>query len=113
MSRKKEYDTFTVPFGVAKIAKAICADYDRRAAVLRRGNAPDAVLEQYATLNAAVDAALDEIDEPEIRRHILDNIIERRGYEKSYTTNVIICKNSYYARMRKVIWRIARDLTLV
>lgn len=112
MSRKKIYDTWSIPRGVAKIAKAVCADYERRSAVLRAGSASNAVLEEYRKLNAAVDAALAEIEEPAIRADILKNIIERRGYEKSFVTTYI-CENSYYARQRRVLCLIAKNLLLI
>lgn len=112
MPRVKIYDAWSIPRGVVKIANAVCADYERRAAVLRAGNASEAVLEEYRKLNSAVDAAIGEIDEPRIGEEILRDMVGRRGYEKSQT-QIFLCKNSYYARRRMVIYLVARALALV
>ena len=112
MPRVKIYDAWELPGGVAKIAKAVCADYDRRAKALRTDAVIGEIRETYTRLNAAVDLALAEIDEPNVREEILRDMVVRRGYERS-RTQTYLCKNSYYARRRMVTYLVAKALALV
>jgi hypothetical protein len=111
MPRNKIYDTCELPRGVAQIAKAICADYDRRARALRAGIVDEKVRTTYTRLNAAVDAALSEIEEPFIRDELLRDMVARRGYDRS-RARVCICERSYYARKRKVMYLVSKSLLL-
>lgn len=111
MPRVKIYDAWEIPTGVAKIAKAICADYDRRAAAIRKGEGSEELLEEYRRLNAAVDAALAEIDEG-VRADILRCMTIGQGYEKSHA-HMYLSDKSFYRRKRKVIYVVAKELSLV
>lgn len=112
MPRNKIYDTCELPRGVAQIAKAICADYDRRARALHAGIVDEKVRTTYTRLNAAVDEALSEIEEPFIRDELLRDMVARRGYDRS-RAQVYICLNSYYARRRKVLYLVAKAASLI
>ena len=112
MPRNKIYDTCELPRGVAQIAKAICADYDRRARALHAGIVDEKVRTTYTRLNAAVDEALLRIDEPMIRRALLQDMVLRRGYDRS-EAQPFICENSYYARRRHVLYLVAEYTSLV
>ena len=112
MPRNKIYDTCELPCEVARIVKAICADYDRRARAIRAGIKDSKVLANYTRLNSAVDAALSEIDEPTIRKEMLRDMVAGRGYERSGAVPYI-CENSYYARRRKVLYLVAKYTSLI
>lgn len=112
MPRNKIYDTCDLPRGVAQIAKAICADYDRRARALRAGIEDEKVRATYTRLNATVDEALSEIEEPTIRRELLRDMVAGRGYERS-GARPYICDKSYYARRRKVLYLVAKTVALI
>ena len=111
MPRVKIYDTWEIPAGVAKIAKAICADYDRRAAAIRKGEGSEELLEEYRRLNVAVDAALEEVDAA-MRADLLASFKTWAGYEKSHA-HMYVCENSFYARKRQVVYLVAKELSLV
>lgn len=111
MPRVKIYDTWEIPSGAAKIAKAICADYDRRASAIRKGEGGEELLEEYKRLNAVVDTALEELDTA-MRADLLASFKTGAGYEKSHA-HMYVCKNSFYARKRQVVYLVAKELSLV
>lgn len=112
MPRHKIYDECDMPRGVVHIAKAICADYDRRAKALKDGSLEEGVRETYTRMNTWVDEALSTIEEEGIRREILRDMTMRRGYEKS-NAQMCLCINSYYRRRRQVIYHVAQAASLI
>jgi hypothetical protein len=62
-------------------------------------------------LNAIVDKALEDI-EPAIRKEVIRDISEGRGYYKSACC-VVMDKNSYYRRRRKLVHDIAVKMSLI
>ena len=112
MPRHKIYDECEMPRGVVHIAKAICADYDRRAKALRDENLDEAVKDTYVRMNQWVDDALATIEEEGVRREILRDMTLRRGYEKS-GVQMFVSENSYYRRRRQVIFRVAQAASLI
>lgn len=111
MPRVKIYDAWEIPTGVAKIAKAICADYDRRAAAIRKGEGSEELLEEYRRLNAAVDAALAG-EEVGTRADLLRCMADRQGYEKNHA-HLYICRQSFYRKKRQIVHDVAKSLNLV
>ena len=111
MPKVKFYDAHRVPEGVAKIVKAVCADYDRRRRALA-GDLPDDVRQRLEELNTIVDSAFNLVDEPCVRNDILRDMVAHRGYEHSHA-QMYLCENSYYARRRLVIYEVARQMHLL
>ena len=62
-------------------------------------------------INKAINNALEEI-EVGLRKIIINDIIENRGYSKS-GAQIVISKNAYYRRRRKLIYDIAVLLSLI
>jgi hypothetical protein len=108
MPKKKIYYRHEIPSSVVNIVKSVCADYDRRALLIRSG-AP--LSQRYVELNGAIDRAL-EFVECGIRRTILDDIHLGRGYGYS-PASAILSKNAYYARKVKAVYMIACELKLL
>lgn len=111
MSREKEYFKYDIPTSVVCLVQAVCADYKRREKIIKRGNACGDVLAKYILLNGTIDRAMSSV-EAGIRADMLEDIAARRGYTKS-RTQLIVAKNTYYRRRRKVIYDIAKDLSLL
>ena len=107
---KRKWD-HAIPSSIVHIVYAICADYDRRACVTESNGYDGAVVQECHRLNTIVDNAMDDV-ECGIRRHMLNDIIYARGYERSPCA-CFIAKNTYYARRRKVIHDIAFALNLL
>jgi hypothetical protein len=101
LPKKRIYDHWEIPTSVVHIVKSVCADYDRRAAVIASGE----YREQYVNMNAAIDLALLSVEEG-IRRIMLEDISHGRGYDFS-PASPYLAKNSYYLRKRKAIHDIA------
>ena len=111
MARRKFYCNWEIPTSVVRIVYSICADYDRREKAIKLATAAPDAIEQMKLLNLAVDMALEQI-EPAIRRDILSDISDGRGYNKSVCC-VIMEKNTYYRRRRKLIYDIAVSMKLL
>lgn len=112
MGRKREFFPCPLPRGVQMIAKAICADYGRRRAIAARKDTPDEVKRALNDFNALVDEALLSVQEEGLRKEILRDMIERRGWERS-NAQMYICENSYYARRRRVLYQVALGMHLI
>lgn len=97
------------PSSVYEVVVAICMDYARRKALMDAGAKSEEVKATCARLNEAVDAALNEC-EPWIRVNMLNDIINRRGYDKSVLR---ISKSNYYYKKRIIIQSIATRLNLI
>ena len=111
MARYRTYFKWEIPSGVVAIVKAVCADYERRERAIRYSNITGEVLSRYVELNAVIDNALEEV-EIGIRRDLLEDIREGRGYDFS-ATSPFLAKNTYYQRKRKLIHDIAEGLFLI
>lgn len=111
MGKAKLYYRFEVPYSVVLMVRAVCADYYRRAKLARRTDIGEAVLKTCSDLNVIVDLALEQI-EPGIREDILYDIAQGRGYSRS-CAQLVISKNAYYRRRRKLIHDIAKSLLLL
>ena len=111
MARQKMYFKWDMPTSIVEIVKAICADYDRRERAIKFGNVAGDVLMKYVELNNVINNALQAV-EVGIRTELLRDIQNRRGYEHSAAV-LIIAKNTYYNRKRKLIYDIAKDLRLL
>ena len=111
MAREKMYFSWEIPTSVVCMVNAICADYERRERAIKHSNITGAVLDKYIELNAVIDDALAEV-EVGIRKDLLRDISEGRGYTRSHA-QVLVSKNTYYRRRRKLIHDIAKQLSLL
>ena len=113
MARGRVFDERRLPHGVLQLVISVCADYERRAAVLRdgEGNGEDSILARYAELNEAVDRALEQL-EVGIRRDLLCDVALGRGYRRS-AAQYMLSKNAYYRRRHKLMRDIAKELHLL
>lgn len=111
MGRHKEFWP-TLPHGVQMIVKAVCADYDRRRKLATRKDTPEDVKSALNDFNALVDDALMSVQEEGLRKEILRDMIERRGWERS-NAQLYICENAYYARRRRVLYQVAVGMHLI
>ncbi len=109
--RADTYKGHEVPGGVVSIVKAICADYRRRESRIRRGNLSVDTLRIYVALNSVVDKALEDV-EVGVRRDILNDLCQKRGYDGS-PCGGYMGKNTYYRRKRKLVFDIAKELHLI
>lgn len=91
---------------------AICADYDRRATALRKNELAQDTANEFKHLNEAVDLALSCISDADERKHMMQDIAHRRGYNWSQLSP-FVSKNIYYKRKRLVAYRIAQSLNLI
>ena len=112
MARGRVFDEHRLPHGVLQVVISICADYERRAAVLREGaDGEDAVFARYQELNGAVDRALAQV-EVGVRRDLLCDVALGRGYRRS-AAQYMLSKNAYYRRRHKLMRDIAKELHLL
>lgn len=102
---------YSVPTGVSWIVRAVCADYDRRVQRLRNNDLREDAKETCLRLNKAVDDALISI-ETGMKKAMIDDIRFGRGYDHS-PASLMISKNTYYRRKRKVVFAIASNLCLI
>lgn len=112
MGRHKEFYPCALPRGVQMIAKAVCADYERRKALALRKDTPEDIKVALNDFNALVDEALKTVEEEGLRKEILRDMVERRGWERS-RAQMYICENSYYARRRRVLYHVAVGMHLI
>ena len=96
---------------VDRLVRAVCEDYDRRAALLRTGRAPEATLRRFRELNEAVDEGLAEACEPGLIPQMRSDIAARRGDRRSQL--YYISPNTYRHRKRMSKLAIARNLGLI
>lgn len=106
MSRRN--NRWELPRSVVNIVRSMCADYDRRALLIRSSCE---LVSKYSEMNDAIDRGLESV-EVGIRRTMLDDIYLNRGYGYS-PVSAIMSKNAYYARKKKAIFLIATELKLM
>ncbi len=111
MARQKMYFKYDIPTTVVDIVKTVCSDYNRRERAIKFGTVTGEVLECYVKLNSIIDKSLEEV-EVGIRKDMLSDIQKRRGYDFS-AASLVISKNTYYRRKRKLIYDIAKELALL
>lgn len=110
MSRPREFEHQKLPRGVVGVAVAVIADYDRRAAEIKRGALSEGLLLSYSRYNEIVDDALTCVEES-ARREMLSDIASGRGYDYSKLAPMLNRK-SYYLRKKTAIYKVAIALKL-
>lgn len=100
-----------LPEGVERAVRAMCEDYDRRAAEILRGKLSPEVLGHYMILNAKIDRAIAECCEVGIRQEIRHDIASNTGY--SFTQLYFLTSHSYKDRKRRSKEAIAKALYLI
>ena len=112
MSRNKTYEKCNIPQTVKNIVAAICKDYYRRRRFIQSKVQAENeyLMQRYIELNTAIESALAKI-EPGISKDILNDIIVGRGYQ--YSKAKCLSKDAYYRRRRKLIFDIAKSLSLL
>ena len=108
MSRHKTFGRWEIPGTVVQIVKSMCADYDRRAVIIRSAAQAH---EDYKNINGAIDRGLTCAEEP-VRRFLLEDIGSGRGYWYS-PASALLSQNAYYARKKQIIHDIAFQLGLL
>lgn len=111
MSRIKKYYEYDLPRSVVSVTVALCSDYERRAKAIRTCRVDGDVQKCYVQLNEIIDRALLDI-EIGLRAQMLADISHGFGYGRSAAKGVID-KNAYYRRRRKLIYDVAKGLSLV
>ena len=90
------------------IVRIVCADYQRRKRVLQEGSTSYGVLALYASLNKAVEEAIEAAYKecrayvPHFAEIMIDDIAECRGYNNT-AMHTAMCDSAYkkYKRMVK------------
>ena len=111
MGRRRKFYSWDIPNTVVAVVKTLCADYQRRKIALERDTVSGAVKDEYARINAAIDLALNDIEEG-IKDIVLQDVVSNRGYDFSQASP-FIAKNTYYNRKRKLVYDIAAGLNLI
>lgn len=111
MARKRFFEYYTIPLSVARIAISVCGDYERREKAVRSSSGDTPAFTRMSELNSIVDQALSAL-EPAIRKDMLNDISEGIGYHKS-KCSLMMGKNTYYRRRRKLVYDIAILLNLI
>ena len=63
VGRPKQFYKYELPHGVIKVVSAQCADYKRKQLAISEGALSQEILDAYIATNAAIDKALDDIEE--------------------------------------------------
>lgn len=100
-----------LPIGVVETVKGICKDYERKREALSVTSLKAEVRSAYEAHNTAVNNALLTL-EPSLRYLILEDVAEKRGYNKSAARSYI-AHNGYAERKCRFIYHIAVNLNLV
>lgn len=104
------YDESVMSSGLENLIKAMCADYERRALVIKERTAPYNVIMEYRFLNYRIlDAAIEVSGTRDAVEYIRD-IGRGTGYANSALN--VICERVYKERKREVKRNIARRLSL-
>ncbi len=118
MGKTKIYQAHELPRTVVDVVRAVCADYGRRAKLIKASEQSGgedsraaATFETCVFFNEIVDEALESI-EAVLRPMVLEDICEKRGYEHSPAASMI-SKNGYYKRKRKFLYDIAVSMALI
>ena len=110
MARKRMFFDHELPVSVVRLVSAICGDYERREREIAR-NGSERVRARCLAYNTVIDSALSDM-EVGVRRELVSDIAAWRGYSRS-GLKVVLSKNAYYRRRRKLIYDIACGLSLI
>ena len=94
---------------------AVCGDFKKRAAEIRRGTRRQEVLDRYLFLNKAILEALDEVcrgESEEIKLLFLEALAERRGHNWSPLCT-LMSPTAFYERKYRIMRRIAEKLNII
>ena len=100
-----------LPPGVGRTVRALCEDYDRRALEIKKGTMSPEVLGHYMILNAAIDKALAECCEEEIRTEIRHDIGAGVGHR--FTQLYYLSTGTYKTRKRDATLAMAKAMKLI
>ena len=103
--------TEELPLTVERAVRAMCDDYDRRAAEIRRGKLSPAVLGHYMMLNGRIDEAIATCCEPGICEEMRRDIASGTGHR--FTQLYYLAPKTYKARKRESKYAVARALGLI
>lgn len=109
--RPRLYYMWNIPRSVVLIVIAICADYDRRKNAIENEDVSGRVLSEFERFNNVIDRALEDV-EPGLRRIMLNDVANRKGYGNTLSSP-FLAKNTYYNRKRKLVHDIAAGLGLI
>jgi hypothetical protein len=111
MPKPKIFGDYDLPYGVACIVKAVCADYERRKKAITLGKVNGFVLQQYSIFNTAIDKTLQSVD-PGLRVDLMRDLANGSGYNFSQASPYM-AKNTYYRYKKKFIYELAIELHLL
>ena len=104
-------DEIVMPEGINEIIRALCADYTRRAMVMKQGSAPYNVIMEYRFLNYRILNATVEIAGTRDAKGFIKDIGEEIGY--SATDLWLLSESEYKSRKIRIKHNIARRLSLI
>ncbi len=102
---------FSIPPTVDAIIVALCADYERRAALIHDPDISLRTSVEYRYLNYKISEAAKEVVGEGVAKMYVDEIGEKRGYAKSDIYG--ICEVTYKVAKREIKHNIARKLHLI
>lgn len=112
MGGRKRYIEYEIPVTALHLAEAIIRDYPRRRQVIKYSAADDdKVIINYKTLNETIDSIIADFD-PTFSKIIMNDIIERRGYDASIASS-FSSRNTYYLHRKKIIQDICKALFII
>ena len=103
--------TKTLPLSVERAVRAMCDDYDRRAAEIRRGKLSPTVIGHYILLNAVIDQAIASCCEEDVREQMRRDIGEGKGHR--FSTLFFMAPATYKKRKKACKIAIAEALHLL
>ena len=104
------YDESVMCLGLENLVKAMCADFERRALVIKERNAPYNVIMEYRFLNYRILNAAVEISGTRDAIEYIRDIGLGTGYANSALN--VVCERVYKKRKSEVKRNIARRLSL-
>ncbi len=100
-----------LPPTVERAVRAMCADYDRRAAEIRRGKLSPTVLGHYLILNGKIDEAIASCCEAGICEEMRRDIGNGTGHR--FTQLYFLAPKTYKERKRESKHAVAKVLGLI
>ena len=97
---------------VYNVVVALCADYERRKKEIAKGKIDSVHLEYYKVLNDAIDRALEQAVDSDIREQMLIDISNRTGHRKSKCC-LYMHGNTFKAQKSETVYHIAKNLQLI
>ncbi len=102
--------SYELPPSVERAVRAMCEDYERRAAEIRRDKLSPLVLGHYMVLNAKIDGAVASVCEAGICEEMRRDIGNGTGHR--FTQLYFLSPKTYKARKKESKLAIARALGL-